>query len=198
MNIWVRLNYPTTHRHPLPPSNSQSKSTTTLQKSKYIYDQPSLPTTSQNTPTTIHHPPSPPPSTNTHHHPPTAKINPPLPSTNQNIFTTSHHCSPQAKIYQSPSTTTHQQPKYIHHHAPQSKILIFLLIGYNHNLKNRKSWNIRPYHTGGLFNLNRWSRKTLVWILNNLTWLTALLNLNLNNLHCDYGLFIWIKNGMFI
>ena len=73
VNIWVRLNHATTHCHPLPPSNSQNKSTTSLHQPKYIHHQPPPLTTSQNISTTINN------------NPPTAKIYPPSPTTIQNI-----------------------------------------------------------------------------------------------------------------
>ena len=66
----------------------------------------------------------PPPNT-TQYHPKTAKINPLLPSTSQNIFTTSHHHLPPAKIHPPLSTTTQHhppQPKQIHHYLPPTKV----------------------------------------------------------------------------
>ena len=68
-NLWVRLNYATTHHHP--------------PLAKICPPPPTPPTTSQNT------------STTTHHHPPPANIYPPLPTISQKM---DHHPA-KAKIY---------------------------------------------------------------------------------------------------
>ena len=67
----VRLNYATTHHHPLP-------ATTIHHHPPPAKIHPPPPTTSQNI------------STTTYHHPPKAKIYPPPPSTSQDISTTTH------------------------------------------------------------------------------------------------------------
>ena len=92
IHVRVRLNYATTHYHPLSPTT--------------IYQHLQPPTTSQNISTTTHHQPK-----YRYHHPPPAKIYPPPP-------TTTHHQTKYIHHHPPPPTTTQKED----HHPAKGKI----------------------------------------------------------------------------
>ena len=99
-NLWVRLNYGTTHHdhhHPPPPTTSQNISTTT---------QHNLPS-----------------STTTHHQPKYIHHDPPPSTASQNIFTSTHQHPPPATIYPPPPTTLTQK---MDHHPAKARIYSYI------------------------------------------------------------------------